>query len=550
MNSNLIRLLLLLAGLIGINWLISLNPYQWDLTEDQRYSISDATKEMLANLDQEVNVNVYLHGDFPPGFERLESATKETLEAFRSYSGGKVNFQFSDPSQANNETQRQEQYSHLMDRGLIPTNLFNNEDGKRTEKIIFPGAIVQMDTLSVPVQLLKINQSLTAEEQLNQSYEDIEFELASAIKLLSNPERKKIGLIVSHTHLSPARLSDLIASIQQRYDVFLDMNNPESYENLDAILVLKPDSAFSDNDLYKLDQYVVNGGNALFFVDGVMIDSVNLEGTFAKPLTLNLDPLFFKWGARINYDLVKDLNSTKILLNTGNMGDKPQLEALPWRFYPLLNEFGSHPISKNINPVATRFLSSIDTIGNNHQIKKTLLLATSPYTQTLNAPALVGYNEARLQPDPKAYSQGSKLAAVLFEGKFTSLFQNRILPDDPRQSSFKAEGTSAKVLIASDGDILVNDYDYKRNTPLPLGYDRLSKNTYGNKDFVMHALDYMTETNGLIIARNKHVAIRPLDKIKIQDSKRAWQAFNLLAPLVLLLVFGSIRYFLRIRKFG
>ncbi len=549
MTNYFVRLILILSGLIGLNWLVSLSHFQWDLTSDKRYSISDATKEMLSELDHEIIVKVYLHGDFPPGFERLESATKETLEAFRSYSNGKVSFQFSDPSEASSETIRQEQYTHLIDSGLIPTNLYANEDGKRTEKIIFPGAIVTSDTLSVPVQLLKGNKTLSSEDQLNQSYEGVEFELASAIRLLSNPERKKVGLIVSHTQISPGRLSDIIATIQQSYDVFLDMNNPASYEGLDALLVLKPDSAFSDADIYKLDQYVINGGNAIFFIDGAKVDSVSLEGTFAKPLVLNLEPLFFKWGARVNNNLVKDLNCSQILLNTGIMGDKPQLEPLPWRFYPLLNQFGNHPITRNINAVATRFLSSIDTVGGNN-IKKTVLLSTSDYTQILTTPAVVGYNEASQQPQPEEYKSGSKLAALLLEGEFTSLFQNRILPGDSLATTFKEKGVSGKVIICSDGDIIVNDYDYKRNAPLPLGYDRISKNTYGNKDFVMNALNYVTDANGLILARNKQIAIRPLDKIKIQDSKKVWQVLNLIVPLVILVIFGMLRYFLRTRKFG
>jgi ABC-2 type transport system permease protein len=550
MKKSILQFLILISVLAGLNWLASLVFFRWDLTEDKRYSISDATKDLLGNLDHDINVAVYLSGDFPAGFERLENATKETLEEFKTYSNGHLHFQFSDPSKAVNEEQRNKQYGKLVDRGLIPTNVFANEDGKRTEKIIFPGAIVQADTLSVPVQLLKGNKSSTPEEQLNQSVEGIEFELASAIRLLSNPERKKIGLIVSHTKISPARLSDLIATIQQRYDVFLDMNNPGSYQGLDALVVLKPDSAFSEDEKYKLDQYVVSGGKALFFVDGAKVDSVSLEGTYAQPLDLNLSDLFFRWGARINYNLVKDLNCAKILMNVGNMGEKPQIQPVDWRFFPILNNFGKHPITRNVDAVYTRFLSSLDTVGGAGDIQKTPLLMTSQYTQSVNTPALVGYNEARKQPDPREYSGGIKLAAALFEGTFTSLFQNRILPGDPRSSTFVSSGKSGKVLICADGDVIVNDYDYKRNTPLPLGFDRVLNKTFGNKDFVMHALDYMTDSNGLITSRNKEVAIRGLDKVKVQENRKFWQGLNLLLPLALIALLGALRYYIRLRKYG
>lgn len=550
MKRALLQFASLIAILIGLNWAASLFFVRIDLTADQRYSLSDATKSLLSNLDKDININVYLSGEFPPGFERLESATRETLEEFKNYSNGRLHFQFSDPSEAVSEEQRNKQYNSLIERGLTPTNLFANEDGKRTEKIIFPGAIVQADTLSVPVSLLKGNKSSTASEQLNQSLEGVEFELASAIRLLTNRERKKIGLVVSHTKISPSRLSDLIATIQQSYDVFLDMNNPGSYQGLDALVVLKPDSAFSEDDKYRLDQYVINGGKALFFVDGARVDSISLEGTFAQPLDLHLGDLFFKWGVRVNADLVKDLHCAKILMNVGNMGEQPSIQPVDWRFFPILNHFGIHPVTRNIDAVYTRFLSSIDTVKGIPTIQKTPLLMTSEYTQTANAPVLVGYNEARQQPDPATYNGGPKLAAVLLSGQFQSLFHNRILPSDPRAASFKDSGQGGEVLICSDGDIVVNDFDYKRNTPLPLGFDRVLNKTFGNKDFVMHALEYMTDADGLITSRNKVVEVRPLDSVKIQGSTKFWQALNLALPLVLVAFLGGLRYFFRLRKYA
>jgi ABC-2 type transport system permease protein len=550
MKKNILRFLILLVVLAGLNWLASLLFFRWDLTEDKRYTISDATKQLLSNLDRDISVNVYLYGDFPPGFERLESAARETLDEFKTYSNGHLSFQFSDPSEASGEEERKKQYQHLVDRGLTPTNLFANEDGKRTEKIIFPGAIVQADTLAIPVQLLKGNKSSSPEEQLNQSYENVEFQLASAIRVLDNPARKKIGLLVNHTQkLPPARLSDLIATMQQSYDVFMVVNDPETYEGLDALMVLKPDVPFTEEEKYKLDQYVIGGGKALFFVDGAKVDSVSLEGNYVQPLDLNLTDLFFQWGTRVNSNLVKDLNAASIPMNVGNMGDKPEIKAVPWRFFPLLNNFGTSTITRNTEAVYSRFLSSVDTVGGKPGLRKTPLLMTSPYTKLVNTPALVGYNEARQQPDPAEYNGGIKLAAVLLEGSFHSLFENRILPADPRSKTFKATG-QGKVIICADGDVVVNDYDYRRNTPLPLGYDRASNNIFGNKDFVMHALDYMTDANGIITSRGKQISIRALDKIAVQKNRKFWQALNLLLPLFILGIFGAIRHYVRRHKFA
>lgn len=545
-----LRLLLLLAALIGINYLASFVSLRWDLTEDQRYSVSDATKRLLEELDRPIHVSVYLSGDFPPGFERLESATRETLEEFKTYADGKLTYQFIDPSVAATEEKRGQQYQQLANAGLIPTTLFDNEQGKRTEKLIFPGAIVEADTLAVPVQLLKGNKSNSPEEQLNQSYENVEFQLASAIRQLVPTPRKRLGLVVSHTSASPAGFSDIIATLQQKYDVFLDVNNPASYEGLDALLVMKPDQRFSEEEKYKLDQFVVGGGKALFFVDGAKVDTINPEGTFAQPLDLNLSDLFFKWGVRVNANLVKDLNSAKILLNVGNMGESPQLQPLSWRFYPLLNRFGPSPITRNIDAVYTRYLSSLDTVGGAGEVRRTPLLLTSPYTKILNAPVLVAYNEARQQPEPNEYQGGIQLAAVLLEGTFTSLFQNRILPDDRRKGTFKASGSAGKVLICADGDVVVNDFDTRRNTPFPLGYDRVSQNVFGNKDFVLHALDYMLDPDGLITARSKQISIRLLDKIRVQEERTLWQSLNVLLPIGLIGLFGAVRYGLRRRKYG
>lgn len=550
MKKGIIRLTLLLLALVGINWLTSFVSLRWDLTEDGRYTISEATQQLVENLDRDVFVTVYLSGDFPPGFERLENATRETLEEFKTYANGRLNYRFVDPSVANSEEQRQEQYERLIDSGLIPSNLFANEQGKRTERLIFPGAVVQLDSLAIPVQLLKGNKSTSSEDQLNQSYEGVEFELASAIRALLPAPRKRVGLLVSHTTTTPTQFSDLIATLQQKYDVFLDVNNPDSYEGLDALLVLKPDRSFSEDEKYKLDQYVVNGGKALFFIDGAKVDSISLEGTFAQPLDLNLGDMFFKWGIRVNTDLVKDLSSGALLLNVGTMGETPQLQPVPWRFYPLLNRFGNHPITRNIDAIYSRYLSSVDTVGGASNLQKTALLMTSPYTKTLTAPVLVAYNEARQQPEPEEYKEGVKMAGILLEGTFTSLFQNRILPNDPRKATFQPSGSEGKVLLFSDGDIVLNDYDFRRNTPLPLGYDRVSKNVFGNKDLILHSLDYVLDPAGLITARNKQISVRLLDKIKIQEERSWWQLLNLVLPVGLVGLFGGARYWLRRRKFG
>ena len=539
--NKIVKEFIFIGALVGLNVLASFVHFRTDLTQEKRYTISEATKKLLHNLDGQVLVNVYLSGNFPPGFERLERAVKETLESFQAEAGANIAYKFIEPK----DSKLQEELSR---KGLIPTNLFAKEDGKQTEQVVFPGAILKYDGKEYPIQLLKGNKTSSSEEQLNQSYEGVEFELASAIRRITQKNRKKIALLVSHTKVPPPRFSDLIANLQERYDIFFDLNKPDSYDGLDLIIVPKPDSPFSEDEQFKIDQFIMKGGKALFFIDGARVDSIGQEGSFAQPLQTGLEDLLFKYGVRVNQNLVKDLNCARIPLNVGTMGDKPEIRPVPWRFFPLINNFGKHPITRNLDAIYTRFTSSIDTVSS-FGIQKTPLLLTSQYTKLLNAPVMVAYNEARKQPDPREYKSGIKTIAILLEGKFTSLFNNRILPSDPRASGFVANGKPSKIIICSDGDLIVNDIDYQRNAPLPMGYDRLSRNTFANKDFALYAIDYLIDSEGLITARNKQVTLRPLDKIKLKEERLTWQLVNLLGPLLTIGLLGMAWQWFRKKKY-
>ena len=559
MKSASLRLLFVIAALIALNVLSAFVFFRLDLTQEKRYTLSPATQTLLTDLPDDVHIDVYLTGDLPPAFKRLENAVRETLDEFQARAGKTITYRFIDPSTTNSVDEKNKLIDKLQQQGLLPTNLVANEGGKRTEKLVFPGAIVSYKGKETAVLLLKGNKAASKEEQLNQSYEGVEFQLASAIRKLSQTKdnRRRIGLLYGHTKVPPSRFADLLASVQENYDLFfIDMSKPGPIANLDAVLVPKPDSAFSEDELFKLDQFVVNGGRALFFVDGQRIDSVNNEGTYAQPLNLNLDDLFFRWGVRVNRDVVKDFYCAPIPLNVGNIGDKPNIQLLPWRFYPLLNNFGSgpafrsgNPIVRNLDMVLARFASTLDTVGA-VGIRKTPLLLTSPYTKILKTPALISYNEARQQPDPKTYDDGIKIIGCLLEGQFQSMFANRILPSDPRASGFRASGATSRVLVCSDGDLIVNDVDYKRNTPYPLGFDRFTRATYANKDFALNAIDYLVDPNGVIAARTRTVTLRPLDKIRVDSNRTGWQVLNLLGPLALVGLVGLGWQVVRRRKYG
>ncbi|WP_018617667.1 gliding motility-associated ABC transporter substrate-binding protein GldG [Spirosoma luteum] len=564
MKSSLLRTLTIIAALVVVNVLSAFVFFRLDLTQEKRFTLSEATQRLLANLPDDVHIDVYLTGDLPPGFKRLENAVRETLDGFQARRGlaianRKITYRFINPDDVTNTDEKNKLIDKLQQKGLLPTNLYASEGGKRTEKLVFPGAIVSYKGRETPVQFLKGNKTATAEEQLNQSYEGVEFQLASAIQKLTQTkeDRKRVGLLYSHTNVPPSRFSDLLASVQQQYDLFfIDMAKPGPITGLDLVIVPKPDSAFSEEETFKLDQFVVNGGRALFFVDGQRVDSVNNQGTYAQPLSLNLDDLFFRWGVRVNRDVVKDYYCAAIPLNVGNLGDKPNIQLVPWRFYPLLNNFGTsaNPVVRNLDAVLGKFVSTLDTVramgGDGRLIQKTPLLLTSAYTKILKTPALISYNEARQQPDPSTYTDGAHIIGCLLEGKFQSLFANRIFPGDPRASGFKSEGAASRILICSDGDLIINDVDYKRNAPYPLGFDRYTRNTYANKDFALNAIDYLIDPNGVIAARSRSVTLRPLDKIRVDANRTGLQLLNLLGPLALVGLIGFVWQVVRRSQYG
>jgi gliding-associated putative ABC transporter substrate-binding component GldG len=552
-RKNLLYFFIGLGVLVVLNVLAAQFFFRVDLTEDKRYTISPATRRLLENLDDQVFVTVYLAGDLPAGFQRLRTAVRERLEEFEVYGGRNIRFQFTDPLAVNDKRLRNRTLIELGRKGLKPTNVFDNEGGKRIEKVIIPGAVVQYGGKETSVMLLRGNQAtkgLSAQQILNQSVENVEYELASAIKELTAKQKRRVGLIRGYGGPAPIQVADLINGLQENYDVYqVNLPGQPTLQGLDAVLVIKPDSAFTEADKYKLDQFIVNGGKALFFVDALKSDTLNKASTLVVPQDLNLGDLFFRYGVRLNDNMVQDLNAALIPLNVGRLGDRPQIQPMPWRFFPLVNTFSDHPTVRNLDAVYVRYAGSMDTVRA-AGIEKTPLLFTSKYTKLVNAPVQVDFNEARQEPDPATFNAGNEPLAYLLEGRFRSLYANRITANDPRAKSFKSSGRPSRLVVCSDGDIPVNDIDPQTDRFLPLGLDRFSGNTFANKDFVLNLVGYLVEPAGIITARAKEVVLRPLDKLKVQNERIQWQVLNVGAPLVLIGLFGALHAFLRKRKFA
>ena len=523
-----------------------------DLTEEKRYTIKPETKQLLKKLEGDVFVEVFLEGDLNPGFKRFQKSIKETLDEFRIYSNNKINFVFTDPNQAVGEKARNEFMSDLAAKGIIAMNVIDTKDGQRIEKFVFPGALVSTDGFETGVMLLKGSRTQGAQEMLNQSIENVEFELANTIYKLANTQRKKIALVKGHGELDSLQIASFNSALSEQYDVFqLNLSNKNTVSDYQALIIAKPRSEFSETDKYKLDQYIMRGGKILFMLDRLdaSMDSASSDNYFAFPYELNLDDQLFKYGIRINADLVQDRVSGKYPIIVGNAGNRPQMMQLDWPFFPLINQYAEHPITRNLDATQTKFVSSIDTVKATG-VRKFPLMYSSPYSRKLTAPVKVGVNDLRRQIREENFQGGKIPIAYLLEGSFTSLYKNRFAPTGIDSAGFKEQGTPTKIIVIADGDIARNDVNPRENKPMPLGYDPFSKYTFANQDILLNMMAYLTDENGLIKARNKDVKIRPLDKEKIRNNRLYWQVINIALPLIVLILIGLMLTYVRQRRFG
>ncbi len=556
MNENKLHTVLQLTIVILSVWLANQLADRFkvriDLTEEKRYTISESTKTLLRELEEEVFFEVYLAGDLPPNFERFQRSIQEMLEQFGEESGNLVQYKFTDPAQAQSTQSRNQFYQLLMEKGLQPTNLNYVQDGNNLQKLIFPSALVSQGMSEVPVNLLKGNRASGHEEFLNQAIEGLEYELASAISQLGDGGLKKVGFITGHGSPDAEQLAGLKNAILTKYDLFdVRLENKKELRGYDAVIIAKPRDRFTESEKYLLDQYLMRGGRLIFFLDAlsVNIDSALSEGTVAIPYETNLEDLLFKYGARVNRNFVLDVNSGELPIVRGNFGDQPQIQMLPWPFFPLVTNYSKHPSVRNLDAILTRFTSTIDTVKA-VGIRKTPLASTTQYSKVLGPPVRVALNDLQDELNPERFNGGVQNIAYLLEGKFTSLYANRLVPRGIDKSAFVERGEEGKVIVFADGDMIINDFDPESNEPLALGVEAFTKTTYANEQLVLNILDYMVDDSGLIETRSREVKIRPLDRVKVKQERAKWQVINLVLPVLLILMAGVLKWYLRKRKFA
>lgn len=556
-------LIIILINIIG-----SYAFTRFDLTSEKRYTLSESTKKLLKEVDDYIYFRIYLEGDFPAGFKRLRNETREMLDEMRAYNKF-INYEFINPNASNDAKDREKIYRQLIEKGLNPTDLQVKDKESESRQIIFPGAIASYRGKETPVQLLSNQMGARPEEILNLSVENLEYNLANTIRKLIVTYKPKVAFIYGHGELDEAYIYDISQSMAEYYTVerikldgqinSLTQHKTDSgrisiFNKYKAIIIAKPDSAFSEQDKFIIDQFLMRGGKILWFVDGVKaeMDSLqNKSNTLGLARDINLEDMLFRYGVRINNDLVLDANCLPIMMVTGAIGNQPRFSFVPWIFFPLANPATNHPIVNNLNLVKTQFISSLDTIAIKG-VKKTILLSSGQYSRKVNAPIIIDLNIARQEPDLKLFDQPYIPLAVFLEGKFSSLYEHRIpasISNSP-EIGFIAESKPTQMLVVSDGDVIRNQLERKNGYPLPLGYDQDTRQTFGNKEFILNALNYMLDDSKLVTIRSREIKMRLLDPQKLQNERLRWQTLNIVAPVVLVLIFGLIKYYLRKRRYA
>lgn len=539
-----------------------------DLTSERRYTLSKPTKEMLRQIDEPVLFRVYLEGEFPADFKRLQSETKEMLNQFRAYNHN-IEYEFVNPNSFTDREEQQVFYQKLASKGIQPTQISVGDGTSMTTQILIPAADVYYQGRETSVQLLQSQKYVSEATLLNNSIQNLEYTLSSAIRQLARGRKPMIGFLQGHGELSGGVLYDIQRSLQETYSldyVTIDgqiqaltahsLQEGDStyrmYNLFDMLIIAKPTKPFSEQDLYILDQFVMYGGKVLWLVDALDadLDSLSERGQFiATRLPLGLDEMLFNYGVRINSDVLMDMRCRPIPIQVGMVGEKPQFQFRPWYYFPEIVPLAEHPIVRNLDLIKTDFASSIDLIDND--IRKTVLLTTSEYTRVKNAPAMIDLADANAEPDRRLYSRSSVPIAVLLEGEFRSMWRNRLTPEFLSQAAmgFREQSDENKMIVISDGDVIRNRYIASDGTVLPVGYDYYTQTLYANKDLILNAVNYLAGDDGLMASRSRNIKLRKLDVVKVREQRTKYQVINVVLPVIILAIAGVAITFVRKKKY-
>ena len=530
---------ILFGGILLFFLLAQFIRFRIDLTEENRYSL--------------LHVDILLAENLPSGMRRLQKSIEETVRTFNAYSPEKITFSYFDPLSIEGEEQEEFVLS-LTEYGIQPTNLSVNKPTGLQTQLIFPGILVSNEEYETGALILKGERGMSPDQILNQSIENLEFELSNAIRKLISPESSAIAMIMGHGEMSSDEGFGMVEALDGDFELFKvpleQAEKPADLEHFAMVFIQGPKESFTEREIYLLDQYVMNGGNLVILLDGVAVDIENAggEGTLAMPLDLGLDNLLFRYGIRVNKDLIQDLNFGYFPVMAGNFGDQRQMVPLPWPFFINAGRMQSHAITKGLDIVNFRFASSMDTVKADGVVK-TPLIFTSDFSRILPAPVRVAFSDMDKEPEVEQYRLKNLPLVYLLEGRFTSLYKNRFLPDGFSKADFKEDG-NGKVVVLGDGDVFQAQTNLEDGAPLALGEDPFSQTTYANKIFLKNLVQYLADPEGIIDSRTRTFQIRPLNKVKVVQQRTFWQTINVLAPVVVLLSFGGLVWWIRRNNFN
>jgi ABC-2 type transport system permease protein len=547
-----------LGIILLINYIGSFVFHRFDLTQEKRYSLAPESRQVLRGLDDVMYIRVYLDGELPVGFNRLRTGILEMLDEFRAYAPRNLQYEFIDPAADPDSRIRNNVFSMLYDVGLQPTNArVRAKDGSNSQKIVFPGAILSYREAEVALNLLKNNPGLPGEVNLQQSIESLEYEFISMIRNLSSDTIEKVAFLEGHGELDAYQVGDITRELANFYQVDRGaiMGRAGSLDPYAAVIIADPVRAFTEEDKFVIDQYIMNGGKVLWLIDPVQVsmDSLFMGSTIALYRPLNLEDQLFRYGVRLNPVLVKDIQCHVIPVNKGIAGGQADWQLSPWYYYPVISPGNDHLVTRSLNMILVEFGSVIDTVGEDPGIRKTVLLQTSPYSRQVAVPAHISLSETELSPGETEYNLSNLPLGILLEGEFESVFMNRSVPElrAGSEMNIREKSLPTRMIIIADGDIIRNDVTESPDGPMiaPLGFDRYTSQTFGNREFILNAVNYLTDQTGLMNLRGREIRLRLLDRQKIAQEALKWKLINTLLPILIVGLLGISVQFNRRKRY-
>jgi ABC-2 type transport system permease protein len=548
-----INLTIFVISLLAVFFVSTNFLYRADLTSDKRYSLSDVSKGIASEINGTIEIEFFLEGELEPGLQKLQREVFEKIAVLNVYAPKPIRLKIVDPYRFGNAQKREEFQNQIIAKGIKPISFSRKTEKGVSSKYIFPGAIIRSGEKEIAINFLQNNPDFSYEINFNHSIESVEFELINAFQNLMRTKKSTVAFLEGHGEFNRYEVLDFTNTLAAGFNVKRVTTEAIQADPLgiDILIVAGPNQLFLEKDKFVIDQFVMHGGKVIWLIDPVQVSLDSLSNgyqTFSFPREINLDDLLFKYGVRLNYELLQDVDCAQLLVNTAPGGSQPQWTLYPWYYSPLLIPVDNHPLSRNLNRIYTEFVSSVDTISGNKNLTKSIILTTSPYARKVKSPSSVSLENIKNPPARELFTQSFIPVGVLIEGEFTSVFENRMTDNlGIATTDFQTTSKPTKMVVIADAGLIANKVNYSQQPPKiqELGYDRVSKQTFGNKEFLLNTIYFLNDETGIMQLRNRTMELRLLDKVILREEKNFWQWLNLVVPLVVVLLFGLVYNVLR-----